>query len=357
MRVARRFFLRELLQRHRAKRMRRGATPDGSPLEVGPAEQLGAGSRASLAPTESLMAKLYESLTQMQRREIYFDWDYRDAERGLLRTFIANHWQVTQPCIRSKFFTRQQRAAIRDLFKSLLDPAWHDRFFRQSRDDTKGHPWGADQSIAFFGSPADGPFQFLITGRHLTLRCEARSGGRVAFGGPIMYGHAASAYAEPPGHPGNIFWRQAERASQVYEMLDGGQREQAVLSELPEECAIGFRSKRPGLPVELFTRQQRAGLGRLLDALVEPFRAADRQRVRECLARQGGLERCNLTFYREGRVSAPQWDNWRLEGPSFVWYFRGSPHVHAWVHVAADATQEVNARTGAFLFPNHDPLV
>src|SRR4051812_33772899 len=126
MRVARRFFLRELLQRHRAKRMRRGATPDGSPLEVGPAQQLGAGSRASLAPTESLMAKLYESLTQMQRREICFDWDYRDAERGLLRTFIANHWQVTQPCIRSKFFTRQQRAAIRDLFKSLLDPAWHD---------------------------------------------------------------------------------------------------------------------------------------------------------------------------------------------------------------------------------------
>jgi hypothetical protein len=23
-----------------------------------------------------------------------------------------------------------------------------------------------------------------------------------------------------------------------------------------------------------------------------------------------------------------------LEGPSFVWHFRGSPHVHVWVNVA-----------------------
>ena len=30
------------------------------------------------------------------------------------------------------------------------------------------------------------------------------------------------------------------------------------------------------------------------------------------------------------------WDNWRLEGPAFVWYFRGDPHVHVWVNVADD---------------------
>ena len=32
------------------------------------------------------------------------------------------------------------------------------------------------------------------------------------------------------------------------------------------------------------------------------------------------------------------WDNWRLEGPSFVWHFRGSPHVHVWVNVADSAS-------------------
>ena len=27
------------------------------------------------------------------------------------------------------------------------------------------------------------------------------------------------------------------------------------------------------------------------------------------------------------------WDIWQIEGPSMVWYFRGAPHVHTWVHV------------------------
>ena len=30
------------------------------------------------------------------------------------------------------------------------------------------------------------------------------------------------------------------------------------------------------------------------------------------------------------------WAAWRLEGPAFVWYFRGNPHVHVWVNVADD---------------------
>jgi hypothetical protein len=33
-----------------------------------------------------------------------------------------------------------------------------------------------------------------------------------------------------------------------------------------------------------------------------------------------------------------------LEGPSFVWYFRGSPHVHVWVNVADNSAIKLNAR-------------
>ena len=33
-----------------------------------------------------------------------------------------------------------------------------------------------------------------------------------------------------------------------------------------------------------------------------------------------------LTFYEDGDIGNDKvWDCWRLEGPSFVWYFRGSP--------------------------------
>ena len=31
------------------------------------------------------------------------------------------------------------------------------------------------------------------------------------------------------------------------------------------------------------------------------------------------------------------WDRWKLEGPAFVWYFRGSPHVHTWINIAHKA--------------------
>ena len=65
----------------------------------------------------------------------------------------------------------------------------------------------------------------------------------------------------------------------------------------------------------------------------------------ECLKKQGGLDGCNLAFYKEGDLGDDgEWDNWRLEGPAFVWYFRGSPHVHVWVNVADDPSVKTNAR-------------
>ena len=55
------------------------------------------------------------------------------------------------------------------------------------------------------------------------------------------------------------------------------------------------------------------------------------------------LER-SLAFYRDGDIGNDQvWDCWRLEGPSFVWYFRGSPHVHVWVNIAADPSVKLNS--------------
>ena len=64
-----------------------------------------------------------------------------------------------------------------------------------------------------------------------------------------------------------------------------------------------------------------------------------------CLKTQGGLDRCVLSFYEDGDIGEDQvWDNWRLEGPSFVWYFRGEPHVHVWVNIADDPSVPLNAK-------------
>jgi Protein of unknown function (DUF3500) len=311
---------------------------------------------AAVQETQGPVEALYRSLSPPQRREISFPWDHVDPERGLLRAFIANHWQVTRPCVRGEFFTRAQQHLIHDIFASLVDPAWYPRFLKQLRDDCKGHEWGADQSIALFGDPDRGALQFVITGRHLTLRSEAHGDGRAAFGGPILYGHQATGFYERANHPGNIFWEQALLASSLAAMLDEAQLAAAVVDVLPEETQIAFREDRVGLPVASLTVPQRVQLERTLAALLEPFRAADRAHAMQCLSRQGGLDRCHLAFARDGRMSAPHWDNWRLEGPGLVWHFRGFPHVHVWVHVAADPGVAVNARRGTFIFPEHDPL-
>jgi len=163
-------------------------------------------------PAETAIKELYDSLSTSQKSQICFDWGYRDPKHGILQSFVANHWQITKWPIRSSFFTNSQQSLIHEIFKSIVNPNWYSKFLKQLRDDTGGRPWGDDQSIAIFGTPGSDKFQFVITGRHLTLRADGNSDGRVAFGGPIFYGHAASGFWESARHPGNVFWPQAQHA-------------------------------------------------------------------------------------------------------------------------------------------------
>ena len=52
----------------------------------------------------------------------------------------------------------------------------------------------------------------------------------------------------------------------------------------------------------------------------------------------GGLDRLHLAFYESRDLGYDmEWDIWRLEGPTFVWHFRGASHVHAYVNIARKA--------------------
>ena len=181
----------------------------------------------------------------------------------------------------------------------------------------------------------------------MTLRCDGDAAEHVAFGGPIFYGHDAGGFNESKDHPGNVFWPQAVAANRVYEMLDGKQRTAALVSRLPKENAVAFRGRRepiPGITVSELSPDQREELEKVLAILLEPYRTADRDEVRGCLERQGGLGDCRLAFYSQGDLGDDKiWDNWRLEGPAFVWHFRGAPHVHVWVNVADSPDVPTNA--------------
>jgi hypothetical protein len=293
------------------------------------------------ASAESLVEELYASLSAAQREKICFAWDHVDPKRGLLRTRVAANWQITDPAVDSDFFRADQRALIRAIFEGITSPEWHARFDRQLADDAGG--FGRHQAIAIFGVPGRGPSEFVLSGRHMTLRCDGNATDHVAFGGPIFYGHAAGTwwsggFVEKADHPGNVFWPQALAANRLYRMLDGRQREAALVARLPEEHAVllrGDAAARPGIAIPSLAPDQREEAQRVLQILIEPFRASDRDEVVAALRAQGGLDSCSLAFYSGRDVGGDGvWDHFRLEGPAFAWYFRGAPHVHVWVHVA-----------------------
>jgi hypothetical protein len=312
--------------------------PGGSQPELFAAEP------ATKPTAETLAGQLHASLTPQQRQVVCVPWDYRHPKFGLLRTRVANNWQATAPEIADDFFTGEQQSLVRDIFESLITPEWQPRFDKQLEDDCGG--FGRSQSIALIGEPGSGKFQFLLTGRHMTLRCDGDSADHVAFGGPIFYGHDTGSFTEEPAHPGNVFWPQAVAANEVFGMLDGRQRDAALVRRAPRENAIAFpgQTDRPGLSVGDLSADQRAELDRVVGLLLEPFRTGDRDEVRRCLAAQGGLEACRMVFYRQGDLGGDGvWDNWRLEGPAFVWHFRGAPHVHVWVNIADSPQVATNA--------------
>lgn len=309
--------------------------------------------RAAAQPTaatssETAVKAFYETLTPKQQQAICFPWEHQVQGRGLLRTHVSNNWQITKPTIDSSFYTKEQKGILFDIFKGLFQPEWQAKIQKQLKDDSEGRPWGAAQSVALFGTPGAAKFEFVMTGRHMTIRADGNSENHVALGGPIFHGHAAGDFNEKPDHPGNVFWHQAVAANKVYQMFSGKQQQQALVASSPHEAAVKFRGAAgavPGLPGSEMSADQLSELKRVLALLIEPYRQADRDEIMACLEKQGGLGKCALAFYKDGDVGEDGvWDNWRLEGPSFVWYFRGDPHVHIWINVADSPDVKLNAR-------------
>ena len=60
---------------------------------------------------------------------------------------------------------------------------------------------------------------------------------------------------------------------------------------------------------------QKEAVQKVLLSLIEPYRKEDQDEVLACLKKQGGLDKCNLAFYRDGDIGDDgEWDNWRWKG-------------------------------------------
>jgi uncharacterized protein DUF3500 len=285
--------------------------------------------------SETLVTTLYQSLTAVQKQSIVFPFDHP------LRSKVDNNWHITRQRV-GKDFTPDQQAMIREIFLKMHNPEYAARVMKQVEHDAGEEGFGAC-SIALFGEPGIGKFEFVLTGRHVTRRCDGDSVEGAAFGGPIFYGHAALSDEEAADHPGNIYWYQAMRANEVFKMLDGKQRDLALLGTSRGEhgtdtvALTGRKHGLPGIPVSELSRDQKEHVQMVMADLLAPFRKQDADEALR-LIKANGFDNLHMAFYKNDDIGNDGvWDVWQIEGPAMVWYFRGSPHVHTWVHVRQQA--------------------
>ena len=237
------------------------------------------GKEKSQGNPENIVKRLYDTLTETQKKVVAFDWNHMDPSRGLLRTRIANNWHITKPTLNSKFYTAEQQDMIRMIYEGLLAPAWHAKFDKQQEDDTGG--FGETNNIAIFGEPGSEQFEFVMTSRHLTLRADGNTTDHVAFGGPLFYGHDPhGTFDEEPDHDGNVFWEQAVAANNVYKLLDNEQRKVAEVPKTVREQAVAFKGAKggiQGIAVKDLNGSQKQGVQKTLQSLVSMFRKSDQQ--------------------------------------------------------------------------------
>jgi hypothetical protein len=281
---------------------------------------------SSTSGAESAAAKLYESLSEKQRETVCFGFDHQ------LRSRISANWQITKPTVGSDFYTKDQQALIDTIVRKVTSEDGYERLKKQTEYDAGG----MDQySIALFGQPGSGKFEWVMTGRHLTLRADGDSVEKTAFGGPIIYGHGEETATE------NLFYYQTKQANEVFKALDAKQAERALIAKAPAESAVsiqGTEGKFPGIGVGELSSDQKQLVEQTLKVLLAPYRQEDVEEVMSLLKATGGVDQLHMAFYQQEDLQNDKvWDIWRVEGPAFVWHFRGAPHVHAYINIAQKA--------------------
>ena len=295
----------------------------------------GAANPANPSAPETLVRTLHDSLTEEQRAAVAFPFDHP------LRSKVDNNWNITKPTV-GAFFNADQQEMIRQIFLGIHSAEYAETVMNQVVHDSGNEGFGSC-SIALFGEPGSGKFEFVLTGRHCTRRCDGDSVAGAAFGGPIFYGHAAKGFNEKADHPGNVYWYQAKRANEVFQMLNGKQRSLALLGDARKETGTqtvkltGKTTGLPGIPLTELTGDQKEMVRKVLADLLAPFRPADAQEAMK-LIELNGLDKLHMAFYKNRDIGSDGvWDVWQIEGPAMLWFFRGEPHVHAWAHIRADA--------------------
>ncbi len=292
---------------------------------------------------ETYVKLLHDSLTEKQHKLMHFPADHELAK------VTRNNWHIVDAKAGAieTLYTPDQQEIIKQILRGITTEDGFERYLKQMQDDAGGF---GKYTCALFGQPGEEKFQFVLTGRHCTLRAGGNAFENSAFGGPIFYGHAVEG-EESPDHPGNVWWHQSRLANEVYAALDGKQREKALLPKCPADNYSqmklrGSKAEIPGLKGEELSADQKDLLKSTVRSMLSMFRESSVDEAIDCIQANGGIDALRVSFYKDQDLGDDAiWDRWRVEGPAFVWHFRGSPHVHVWVNVANSGAGDPVLRT------------
>lgn len=289
------------------------------PMLVGQAGLFAAPTAKSTA--ETAVGRFFAALSAEQKKTICFPFEHE------LRQKINANWHITKPKVGSDFFNKDQQAVISEIIRGVTSEEGYERLKKQMDEDAGGLD---EFSVAMFGEPG-GACEWELTGRHLTLRADGNSVDKAAFGGPIIYGHGE----ETPKD--NIYHYQTKQVNEVFKALDANQAKIALVEKAPGEAAVtlqGDKGTFPGIGVGQLSADQKQLVTKTIQMLLSPYRQEDVDEVMEIVKAAGGLDKLHMAFYQQGDLGNDKvWDIWRVEGPSFVWHFRGAPHVHAYINI------------------------
>jgi Protein of unknown function (DUF3500) len=282
----------------------------------------------ALEPVNALAQRFYVSLDSEQRAKTCVSYDHplrqyhnRGVEGGG-RSILGG-------------FTREQRRTLTDLLYAGLSEEGGRRLPEQDLIRWTGVH---SMHVVICGDPTAPPYQIILTGVHLNLRLGGKSREGAAFGGPQVYGDQRG--NGRVGLPGNVYREQFVLAHRILRSLDSGRRRHAVLEEAPVQTQIELQGRHgvfTGIPVKELESEGKALAHELVESILSTYSPGDAAYARECLVANGGLEALFLSYYQHGEDGEiPEGQVFRLEGPSAVFYFRGYPHVHAFINVAMD---------------------
>ena len=304
---------------------------------IKPADSLLAAARVKV---DSLPTQLYKSLSESQRQKLCLAVDHPK------RQYISNWWYIHPEHRIPTTFTAEQQELVRKIFDSMHSPEHQDAVNKQVLIDQYGEAKNAP-SAGFFGTPEDENFEFIYTGHHVTRRCNGRSDKGQGFGGaPIFYGHyphpvknGRENFNEAKDHPGNPYWYQGKVFNKFVQALDGRQRAMGLASVDPRSeepnAVIQIKTEKGGLPSSELSRDQKKLLVETMRGMMAMFRADDVNATIETIKKKKVVDRLQISWYGgQYDIGSDQvWDTWQIEGPDMVWYFRGVPHIHCYLHL------------------------